>query len=222
MTLLYLWQHRRRHPFGSRAWLKSWAKRIYNAIPLFLICLRQNWLRIQRARIGQLTVVNANFDGPLTNLCIGEETSIGRARIVLHGSVTVGSRVTVNDNVAILTASHDLKDTRWATFCKPVQIDDYAWIAEGAMLLPGVHIGRGAVVGAGAIVRNDVKPYTVVIGNPAINAERVRVADLCYSPVAFLAPFEAWLERPTWAANHALRNRTLEIYKTSQSGTERS
>ena len=51
---------------------------------------------------------------------------------------------------------------------RPIVIDDYAWIGVGAKVLQGVHIGKGAVVAAGAVVTKDVPPYAVVAGVPAI------------------------------------------------------
>ena len=201
MTLSYLWRERKRHPIGSRAWFKSWAKRVYNARPLCKLCWRQHWLRTQGAQVGVLTVGSAKILGPLKNLQIGKETSISEAEIVTHAPVVIGDRVTINDGVTILTASHDRSDPNWRVFRKPVRIDDYAWIAQGSMILPGVHIGRGAVVGAGAVVGRDVEAYTVVAGNPARPTARRRVAELDYNPVVFLAAYEAWLERPTRRAS---------------------
>ena len=60
-------------------------------------------------------------------------------------------------------------------------------------ILPGVRIGRGAVVGAGAVVSRDVPDHGIVVGNPARLLDRRRVEELNYSPVANLALFEAWL-----------------------------
>ena len=204
MTLAYLWRQRRRHPFGSQAWLKSWAKRAYNAVPLLALCARQARLRARGAKLGVLTVISARIMGPLTNLRIGSETSISEALIVTHAPVVIGDRVTINDGVTILTASHDLSDPAWRVFCKPVQIDDYAWIAQNSTIMPGVRIGRGAVVGAGAVVGRDVEPYAVVAGNPAHPTPRKRVEQLDYSPVEFLAAYEAWLERPTRVSAEAV------------------
>ena len=50
---------------------------------------------------------------------------------------------------------------------KSVHIDDYVWIASRATVLPGVNLGRGAVVACGAVVSRDVAPMTVVGGVPA-------------------------------------------------------
>jgi acetyltransferase-like isoleucine patch superfamily enzyme len=50
---------------------------------------------------------------------------------------------------------------------QPVLIKQGAWIASGAIILPGVTVGKAAIVGAGAVVSNDVKDYAIVVGNPA-------------------------------------------------------
>ena len=106
--------------------------------------------------------------GPAANLSVGEHTFIsGSAEIVALDTVTIGSRVVINDRVTILTASHHVGRPGLATFKKPVRIEDYAWIAVGATILPGVTIGYGAVVGAGAVVAKDVPPLAVATGNPA-------------------------------------------------------
>jgi maltose O-acetyltransferase len=147
-----------------------------------------------------MTVVAAAIlDGPRENLTIGRECAIGNSFFALHAPLTIGNNVSINNEVKILTATHDLEDPQWKTVRKSVQIDDYAWIATGAIILPGVHVGRGAVVGAGAVVGRDVEPYTVVAGNPARPTGKRRVEELAYTPAGFMAPFEAWLGRPTHA-----------------------
>jgi acetyltransferase-like isoleucine patch superfamily enzyme len=49
----------------------------------------------------------------------------------------------------------------------PIEIDDEVWIGTRAIILSGVKIGKGAIIGAGAVVAKDVPAYTIVIGNPA-------------------------------------------------------
>lgn len=49
----------------------------------------------------------------------------------------------------------------------PIKVCDMAWIATGAIIMPGITVGEGAVVGAGSVVTRDVEPWTVVAGNPA-------------------------------------------------------
>ncbi len=197
MTIAYLWHHRRRHSFFSRSWVKDWAKRALNVPGLLNLLWSRWWLIRGGATVGSLTVVGkANITGHRFHLRVGEECAIGRVTIPLHADVHIGNRVAINDHVTILTASHDVMNPNWQTVPKITRVDDYAWIAHGAMLLPGVHIGTGAVVGAGAVVSRDVPPYAIVAGNPAIVLAKRRTEYLNYSPVQFIATYEAWLGRP--------------------------
>ena len=190
---LYLWRNRER-PLRSGRRFKVWLKRIYHAKSVVVLLMRPSFLRLRGAHVGRLVVVGqAKIMGKLANLEIGDETSIGRAQIALHDSVTIGRRVTINDDVIILTATHALDSPTWEHKKSPVHIGDYAWIAQSSMLLPGVSIGRGAVVAAGAVVRCDVPDYGIAIGNPAKIIEKTRIKTLSYSPVLFNAPFEAWV-----------------------------
>jgi len=84
-------------------------------------------------------------------------------------------------------------DPTWNHIMKPIIIDDYAWIATNAIILPGVHIGRGAIIGAGAVVSKDVQPYQIVVGNPAKAIAKQRCEELNYNPCEFLASNRAWL-----------------------------
>ena len=188
--LAHLWSNRDRHPIGSGEWLRAWAKRLL----LLPQVLGQQNLSKRGARVGPLTYFSEPdlITGKLSKLSVGDETFIGRAVIAVHADVTIGSRVCINDGAKLLTASHDVADPKWSSFSKPIRIEDYVWIATDAILLPGVTIGRGAVVGAGAVVACDVPPGAVVIGNPGQIKLNRRALDLDYSPVAHLALFTAW------------------------------
>jgi acetyltransferase-like isoleucine patch superfamily enzyme len=62
---------------------------------------------------------------------------------------------------------HDPQSGTYTTQGGPVVIEDYAWVSCRVVILPGVTIGRGAVVAAGSVVTKDVAPYTIVGGVPA-------------------------------------------------------
>jgi len=117
---------------------------------------------------------------------------VGRVSLHLHDLIEIGENVVINDGVVIFTGSHDVDSATFEATIRPVRIGDFAWIATNAMILPGVSIGKGAVVGAGSVVTRDVAPYQVVAGNPAQVVRRNRSCDLRYKPVEFLAPYEAW------------------------------
>lgn len=113
-------------------------------------------------------------------IAIGEHCIIGDT-CFLDGreGITVGKNVNVGGKVSIYTRQHSVDSPMFAEVGGPVVIGDYAWIASHAIVLPGVTIGEGAVVAAGAVVTKDVAPYTLVGGNPAVFI-RERSLDLRY------------------------------------------
>lgn len=190
---LFLWRNREK-PSVPRRQLKVWAKRVFHSYGVVRLLGRTALFRLRGASIGHLTVLGkSKIGGRLRHLSIGSESSLGRCEIPLHDQVSIGNCVVINDGAVLLTASHSLSDPEWGPKKAPIMIGDYAWIATNAILLPGVRIGKGAVVGAGAVVRDDVPDYTVVAGNPATPIPRRRSSELCYSPVMLNAPFEAWV-----------------------------
>lgn len=191
--LLFLWRNREK-PSVARRQLKMWAKRLFHSYGVLQLLGRTALSRLRGASIGHLTVLGkSKIAGRLRYLTIGNECSLGRCEITLHDKVTIGNCVVINDGAVLLTASHSLFDANWGRKEASIVIGDYAWIATNAMLLPGVSIGKGAVVGAGAVVREDVPDFTVVLGNPATPIKSKRSHELCYSPVMLNAPFEAWV-----------------------------
>jgi len=194
-VLTQLWRKRKRHSAGSRNWLKAWTKRVYCGPELMRLAIRREMLRRRGALIGDFAFVSprATLLGRATHLHLGPYSYIGCSSVTLHADLDIGSCVCINDGVTVLTASHDVADPSWGVWMAGVTVGDYAWIAQGATILPGVSIGRGAVVGAGAVVAKSVPDFAIAVGNPARLTSRSRVATLDYSPVASLFPIEAWL-----------------------------
>jgi len=114
----------------------------------------------------------------LTNVIIGEKTVINSG-VTLYdeyrGLVSFGKRVAVATDVCIVASSNPnnskLGQLPYVSdrliLLAPVTIEDDAWIGTRAVILPGVTIGQGAIVAAGAIVRTNVAPHTIVAGVPA-------------------------------------------------------
>lgn len=105
------------------------------------------------------------------NLSIGKHCHINE-RVFIQGAV-IGNYVMIAPNVAILnsTHKHDMIDKPMIMqgdikHLNPI-IEDDVWIGRNAIILPGVKIGKGSIVGAGAVVTKDVKKYTIVGGVPA-------------------------------------------------------
>lgn len=194
-TFKYLWKNRVKHHWFSKLFFKSWAKRLLTLAELVKSNNRRKKLINSGAHIAEtaeLGVVNIN--GKKNNLIIGDFSTLGRVEIALHDKVTIGKYVCINDGVIILSASHDVSDSLWRHKKAPISIGDYAWIATNAIILPGVHIGKGTVVGAGAVVSKNVSDYAIVTGNPAKEIEKKRTENLNYNPCEFLATNNAWLK----------------------------
>lgn len=117
---------------------------------------------------------NAILKGYYENLMtIGDGTWIGQ-QCFLHsaGGLEIGRNVGVGPGVRIITSAHDEAGRDVPVLHSPivreaVVIEDDVDIGVGATILPGVRIGRGAIVGAGAVVSREVPPYAVVTGVPA-------------------------------------------------------
>lgn len=85
-----------------------------------------------------------------------------------QGGITIGDDVLIGQNVVIATLNHAMDpDSRADMTPKPVHIGNKVWIGANATILPGVNIGEGAIVAAGAVVSKDVPARTVVGGVPA-------------------------------------------------------
>ncbi|MDI1235361.1 MAG: acyltransferase [bacterium] len=90
-----------------------------------------------------------------------------RCRIDTRGGVTIGQSVSISSDVIILTADHEKNEEGKYDRELPVVIEDFVWIGTRAMILPGVTIGKGAKIAAGAVVTRDVPPLTLYGGVPA-------------------------------------------------------
>ena len=140
-------------------------------------------MRLLGARIGRLVVLYGGFEvrSP-RKLKIGENTCIGhKATLDARGGLTIGTNVNFSSEVMIWTAQHDYRDPQFGAVFKPVEIGNYVWLGPRCIILPGVTIGDGAVVAAGAVVNKNVDCYTVIGGVPAKKIA-IRPKDLTYNP----------------------------------------
>lgn len=101
-------------------------------------------------------------------ISIGKGTVVGyNCELDGRRGLTIGSNVNISSDVMIYTLQHDYNSVDFRQSGGSVEIGDYCWISARSIILPGVKIGEGAVVAAGAVVTKDVSPYTVVGGIPA-------------------------------------------------------
>lgn len=100
----------------------------------------------------------------------------------------IGKNVNISSEVKLYTLQHDWRSHSFEPIGGMVDIGDYVWISARAIVLPGVSIGTGAVIAAGAVVTKNVPDYAVVGGIPAkILGERPKM--LKYTPADHWLPF---------------------------------
>lgn len=125
--------------------------------------------RLCGMKIGKGSVIhmNAVFYYP-PNISIGNDTIIGeRAVLDGRGKLIIGDHVAFATGVMVLNAEHDVHDPDFKARIEPVIIEDYVFIGPRSVILPGVKVGKGAIIAAGAVVTKDVEPFTIVGGVPA-------------------------------------------------------
>lgn len=109
---------------------------------------------------------------------VGDDVFIGQGAVLLasESKIVLGSKIMLGPNVTIMGGDHNTSqigrymydvDEKLPENDLPVHIEDDVWIGTGAIILKGVVIGRGSIVAAGALVINDVSPYSIVGGVPA-------------------------------------------------------
>ncbi len=104
----------------------------------------------------------------ITGFSMGNNVIVGPDNVFLiRGGIEIGNNVNLSGFSFFISQSHDVNDPYGHTLLEKIRIKDDAWVATHAMIMPGVTIGRGAVVAAGSVVVRDVPDYVVVAGNPA-------------------------------------------------------
>jgi len=120
--------------------------------------------------VGHYTILKGYYKNTMV---IGDHTWIGQ-QCFLHsaGGLRIGKAVGIGPKVIILTSQHEALDRDLPVYFTPLKfaevvLEDGCDIGAGAIILPGVRIGEGAIVGAGSVVTCDVPPYEIWAGVPA-------------------------------------------------------
>lgn len=122
--------------------------------------------------IGRDTIIEPPFHCSYgSNIYLGDLVYLNVSCTIIDcGEVRIGHHVMIGPNVQLYTAAHHLQAesrTQGWEIAKPITIEDNVWLGGGVIVLPGVTVGRNAVVGAGAVVTRDVPANMVAAGNPA-------------------------------------------------------
>jgi maltose O-acetyltransferase len=161
-------------PFRAGHWA---AHAVSSALPQFCFSrTRSRALRTLGVKLGARSLVMGplRITGPGTSedlLSIGEDVVItGPLHVDLGAHVAIGDRTYIGHDVTLLTVDHEIasgKQRCGEPQAGPVTIGSGAWLGSKVVVLPGVTIGDGAVVAAGAVVTRDVPANTLVGGVPA-------------------------------------------------------
>ena len=143
------------------------------------LCLSRLRTRVYRAcgiRIGPRSLIHGTMSlmgsGRIWDrLCIGADCQITTPICLELGErITIGDRVVIGHHATIMTTTHEIGGPGQRCGPRvyaPVAIEDGCWIGAHATVLPGVTIGSGSVVAAGAVVVRDVPPHSLAGGVPA-------------------------------------------------------
>ena len=107
------------------------------------------------------------------NTILGDDVSFNGLRIIGEGPVTIGSHFHCSEGCYIITENHDYDNGRKLPYDNELSIieetiiDDNVWFGACVIVLPGVHIGEGAIIQAGSVVCNDISPCAIAGGHPA-------------------------------------------------------
>ncbi len=131
--------------------------------------LRRMAFSLAGGTIGRGSVIHmsARYYNP-GGITIGSDTIIGfRSTLDGRAPLTIGRHVDIASEVMIYNSEHDLNSEDFHATEAPVTISDYVFIGPRAIIMPGVTVGRGAVIAGGAVVTKDVPEYAIVGGVPA-------------------------------------------------------
>lgn len=149
-------------------WGKLWAAMVVGLFPSHRV--RNAFYRhILKVKLDKTSLIywGARFFRP-NGITIGDHTIVGdHAFLDGRNGLIVGSNVNIASEVRIWTEQHDITDAEFGISGGPVFIENWVFIGSRVTILPGVRIGEGTVVGAGAVVARDLPSWSVAVGVPA-------------------------------------------------------
>ena len=149
---------------------KNWRKGLKSNLEsrLYSIAIRRRAKKCGRG----LYILGAGVN-VTKNTTIGDGAGFGKnVKIRGDGAVTIGRRASIAEDTIIYTQVHDYDHSDvlpfgWGFTYPETRIDDYAWIGLRSIILPGAHIGEGAIIQAGSVVMGNIPPCAIAAGNPA-------------------------------------------------------
>lgn len=140
---------------------------------LYIIRKKNNNLKKQAKYFGVKTIIFPPFNiGFIKNFSIGDHCCINPGVFInASGEVEIGTGTILGPEVVIYSTNHNYKSSECLPFSRndifaKVVIGKNCWIGTRVIILPGVNIGDGSIIGAGAVVAKSCPPGSIVVGNP--------------------------------------------------------
>ena len=127
----------------------------------------------------------------LQHVVFGEDILISHETFIQGaGGITLGNRIMIGPRVMLISTGHNLVTRNSES--RPIEIEDDVWLGAGSIILPGVRVGKGSIVGAGAVVTKNVEPYSVVVRvpSPAIKTTSLSNNEGYFSTTSWRRQFE--------------------------------
>lgn len=146
---------------------RKWLQRVFRVVRRSIFTLI---VRCRAAEVGEGCCAN-HYSKVTRNTYLAPHVSFNGIEIIGKARVEIGQYFHSGGGCMIITSNHNYEGDAlpydYTDIVKDVKIEDFVWIGNRVMILPGVTIGEGAIVQAGAVVVNDVPPCAIVGGNPA-------------------------------------------------------
>jgi putative colanic acid biosynthesis acetyltransferase WcaF len=143
---------------------------LFQLCPLKLSGLKCAMLRAFGASVGQGVVIKPEVKITFPwKLALGDHVWLGEECWLLNLSpITIASNVCISQRAFLCTGNHNYKSPTFDLITKPIQVGPGAWVGAGAFVGPGVSVGSHAVLTAGSVATQDLQPWGIYQGNPAV------------------------------------------------------
>jgi putative colanic acid biosynthesis acetyltransferase WcaF len=143
---------------------------LFQLCPFAFSALKRNVLRSFGAKVGRGVVIKPHVKITFPwKLTLGNHVWLGENSWLLNlDHITIADNVCISQRAFFCTGNHDYKSPTFDLIVKPIHVGEGAWIAAGAMVGPGVKAGSHAVLSAGSVATDDLEPYGIYRGNPAV------------------------------------------------------
>jgi putative colanic acid biosynthesis acetyltransferase WcaF len=143
---------------------------LFQLCPLKLSALKCRVLRCFGARVGRGVVIKPDVKITFPwKLSLGDHVWLGEECWLLNlAPITIESNVCISQRAFLCSGNHDYHSPTFRLITKPIRVERGAWIGAGAFVGPGVNVGSHAVLTAGSVATQDLRPYGIYRGNPAV------------------------------------------------------